>query len=141
MKKKLFTFFTAFIFAFVAVGAWDCGCAFAAMEQKPTSSPPQEKVMKCHGEASGQTKSQEKETCCPGCQLEKAHNNSFSSIEAVQLTNQKAFTIKNQSLKAFVSLSNEIQQKKSTFLQAVEGRSASVHVSNPIYLIVQSFLI
>lgn len=140
MKRKFVVTLTAFMFAFVAVGAWDCGCAFASIEQKPTS-PPQEKVMHCHSEAKEQTKSQEKETCCPGCQLEKANNNSFSSIEAISLTNQKAFGSESKIYKTLISSFIEINKNESMRSRSFQGRSASIHVSNPIYILVQSFLI
>lgn len=140
MKRKFIVTLTAFMFTFVAVGAWDCGCAFASTEQKPTS-PPQEKVAHCHSEAKEQTKSQEKETCCPGCQLEKAHNNSFSSIEAISLTNKKAFSSESKLFKTLGSSFTKINESESMRLRSFKDRSASIYVSNPIYLVVQSFLI
>lgn len=140
MKRKFIITLTAFMFAFVAVGAWDCGCAFASIEQKPTS-PPQEKVAHCHSETKEQTKSQEKETCCPGCQLEKANNNSFSSIEAISLTNKKAFSAESELYKTLVSSFTKINESESMRSRSFKGRSVSVYVSNPIYIIVQSFLI
>jgi len=71
MKKKILSSVLIFMFAWVAVGTLDCGCAFASpiettvhQETDKTSED-----MDCHGSEEAQSKKSE-EACCSGCKLE-----------------------------------------------------------------------
>lgn len=144
MRKRIFCSLLIFMFAWVAVGALDCGCAYASPVEVSAhkKAPVAPEGMNCHGPEESKTK-QSEETCCAGCQLESKAPTP-PNVELSNPTQSKFSALLNTSKSAafrFLSLAPAMKRgAEITSLSANRAQSVSVY-NTPIYLAVQSFLI
>lgn len=142
MKKKILSSVLIFMFAWVAVGALDCGCAFASpIDTKVHKATQPSEGMDCHSSGEAQSKKAD-DVCCAGCQLESK----APSPQNVQLYGPVQNRLSDLSLSqsgalGFTALLNSSQSNtEKASLQISNSRSVSFY-GTPIYLAVQSFLI
>jgi len=131
----------AFLFVSVAIGAWDCGCvhAFPSEAQQTVTDTTSHD---CHGNADEASKPADQENCCPSCQLEKANNNAPLKLIHISGREMSRNSEASQLLASSQqNTSTTIKIKFSEAVQNVYGSSLPVYADNPIYLLVQSFLI
>jgi len=141
MKKKILSSVLIFMFAWVAVGALDCGCAFASpIETKVHKTAKTSEGMDCHGSEETQSKKAD-DVCCSGCELE-----SKAPIPpSVLLTGPSQNKLSEFGLDVFTSGATGVvsitkSSVVSSSFQDTHAQSVSIY-STPIYLAVQSFLI
>ena len=141
MKKKILSLVLIFMVAWVAVGALDCGCAFASpIETKVHKTPQASEGMDCHGSEESQSKKTE-DVCCSGCELE-----SKAPIPpSITLTGPSQNNLSELTYNVFKSGPTGIAliAKSSALSSSFQGSNAqgvSIYDA-PIYLAVQSFLI
>lgn len=141
MKKKIFSSVLIFMFAWVAVGALDCGCAFASpIETKVHKAAKTSEGMDCHGSEEAQSKKSE-DVCCSGCELESK----APFPPSITLTGPTQNNLSELTLNVFksgptaVALVAKSTVSSSSF-QGSNAQGVSIYGA-PIYLAVQSFLI
>lgn len=144
MKKRVLSSVLVFMFAWVAVGALDCGCAFANIVEV---SPPPSNISQapesshCHSSEESQSKKSE-DTCCAGCQLEsKAPSPQNVQLYGPVQNRLSDLSLSQSGVLGFTALLNSSQSNtEKASLQISNSRSVSFY-GTPIYLAVQSFLI
>lgn len=141
MKKKILSSVLIFMFAWVAVGALDCGCAFASpIETKVHKATQPSEGMDCHSSGEAQSKKAD-DVCCSGCELESK----APTPPNVTLAGPSHNKLSEINLDIFTSgatgvLSITKSSSASSRFQDSHAHGVSFHDA-PIYLAVQSFLI
>jgi len=141
MKNKILSSVLIFMFAWVAVGALDCGCVFASpIETEVNKATESSEMMDCHGPKETQSKKAD-DVCCSGCKLESKAptppNITLIGPSQSKLSNIDADTF--TSGYARVALISKASMISSSF-QYDHAHGVSFY-NAPIYLAVQSFLI
>jgi len=141
MKKKILSSVLVFMFAWVAVGALDCGCAFASpIETTVHKATKTSEGMDCHGSEEAQSKKAD-DVCCSGCELESK----APFPPSIALTGPTQNNLSELTFNVFKSGPTAVAlvAKSSVSISSFQNSNAqSVSFYNtPIYLAVQSFLI
>lgn len=141
MKKKILCSVLILMFTWVAIGALDCGCAYASpIDPTVHTTAKNSEVMKCHGAEESKSAKTE-DACCSGCQLESKAP-APPSIELLSSSQNKILDQNPDRLKsgpASVILSINAEDK-IRIVSTSQARSVSFY-DTPIYLTVQSLLI
>ena len=140
MKKKILSSVLIFMFAWVAVGALDCGCAFASPIETAVHKAKSSEGMYCHGSEESQSKKAD-DVCCAGCELEsKAPIPPSVTLTGPSLNNLSdfGFDIFTSGATGVVSIAKS--SIVSSSFQDAHAQIVSIY-GTPIYLAVQSLLI
>ena len=141
MKKRIFFSVLIFMFTWVAVGAWDCGCVFASTEEMLVhKSAVTSEGMDCHSSEEAQSK-KAKDLCCSGCQLESKASVPLSvQISGTTQSRFSDFNLRVSPSSVLGLISLVTSPPKYLRFQIQHARAVSFY-DTPIYLAVQSFLI
>lgn len=138
MKKRVLSSILAFAVAWVAVGALDCGCAYAAAMEM--SAHKTSENMDCHGFEEAQSKKVEDE-CCSGCQVESRApfppSIQVSSLTQGQFSRLTPYGSQAGALR-FIAPGSFLPEIPTFHLERAHGVP---FYDTPIYLAVQSLLI
>jgi hypothetical protein len=140
MKKRIFSSILIVAFAWVAVGALDCGCVYASpLEQSMHERSKTSEMVDCHGSEEADSKKTE-DPCCAGCQLESKAPAPPTIQWSHPISNQFSNLILNTFQWGAISVPSAVSSQDFPIFQIEQAQSVSFY-GTPIYLTVQSLLI